>query len=104
MVFRLGLGQDFFGKSREDFRSENNPKNKQFITFSNILNNTIISKNNFGNVGLRVYSMPTNPGTPRTSVVMKMWKSESDWISWNSRIFDILDVRGSVSVVLCESS
>jgi type I restriction enzyme S subunit len=38
------------GKSGEDFRSENNPKNKQFITFSNILNNTIISKNNFGNV------------------------------------------------------
>lgn len=38
------------GKSGEDFRSEDNPNNKPFIPFTNIFNNTYISKNHFQNV------------------------------------------------------
>ena len=38
------------GKSGDDFRSENNPMNKPFIPFTNIFNNTYISKNHFQNV------------------------------------------------------
>ena len=38
------------GKSGDDFRSDNNPNNKPFIPFTNIFNNTYISKNHFQNV------------------------------------------------------
>jgi len=35
------------GKSGDDFRSENNPKNKPYIPYTNIFNNTYISKEHF---------------------------------------------------------
>jgi type I restriction enzyme S subunit len=35
------------GKSGDDFRSEDNPMNKSFIPFTNIFNNTYISKDHF---------------------------------------------------------
>lgn len=35
------------GKSGDDFRSENNPKNKPYIPYTNIFNNTYISKKHF---------------------------------------------------------
>jgi type I restriction enzyme S subunit len=38
------------GKSGDDFRSENNPMNKPFIPFTNIFNNTYISKSHTQNV------------------------------------------------------
>lgn len=38
------------GKSGDDFRSEDHPSNKPFISFTNIFNNTYISKDHFQNV------------------------------------------------------
>ena len=38
------------GKSGDDFRSDDNPMNKPFIPFTNIFNNTYISKDHFQNV------------------------------------------------------
>ena len=38
------------GKSGDDFRSEDHPSNKPFIPFTNIFNNTYISKDHFQNV------------------------------------------------------
>ena len=35
------------GKSGEDFKNDENPKNKPFIPYTNIYNNTYISKNHF---------------------------------------------------------
>ena len=40
------------GKNGEDFKKENDPNNKPFINFTNICNNTYISKDNFGIVSI----------------------------------------------------